>query len=86
MVKRRKVALIYKYREDWIGGTYYIQNLIKALNLIEDEKKPFLLIISDEHDFKELQKELEYPYLSNVPFDFRYNIIQRAANKVSEKF
>jgi glycosyltransferase involved in cell wall biosynthesis len=85
MAKRRKVALIYKYREDWIGGTYYIHNLIRALNLIEDEKKPLLLVISDEHDFKELQKELEYPYLSNVPFDYQYNIIQRAANKVSRK-
>jgi glycosyltransferase involved in cell wall biosynthesis len=85
MAKRRKVAIIYKYREDWIGGTYYIHNLIKALNLVEDEKKPLLLVISDERDFKELQKELEYPYLTNVPFDCQYNLIQRAANKVSRK-
>ncbi len=85
MVKRRKVALIYKYREDWIGGTYYIHNLIRALNLIEDEKKPHLFIISDERDFKELQKELDYPYLSNCPFDFRYSNIQRAVNRISRK-
>jgi glycosyltransferase involved in cell wall biosynthesis len=85
MVKRRKVALIYKYREDWIGGTYYIHNLIKALNLVEDEKKPLLLVISDEHDFKELQKELEYPYLSHVPFNYSYNIIERTVNRVSRK-
>jgi glycosyltransferase involved in cell wall biosynthesis len=85
MVKRRKVALIYKYREDWIGGTYYIHNLIKALNMVEDEKKPHLLVISDEHDFKELQNELEYPYLSHVPFNYSYNIIERTVNRVSRK-
>jgi glycosyltransferase involved in cell wall biosynthesis len=85
MVKRRKVALIYKYREDWIGGTYYIHNLIKALNLIEDEKKPLLLIISDEQDYKDLLKELEYPYLSHVPFNYPYNLGQRVANRLSRK-
>ncbi len=85
MAKRRKVAIIYKYREDWIGGTYYIHNLIKALNLMEDKKKPLLLIISDKHDFEGLLKELDYPYLSHVPFNYPYNVIQRAANRVSRK-
>jgi glycosyltransferase involved in cell wall biosynthesis len=85
MAKRRKVAIIYKYREDWIGGSYYIHNLIRALNRIEDEKKPLLLVISDKNDFSELLKELEYPYLSNIPFDYQYNIIQRAANKFSRR-
>lgn len=83
MVKRRKVALIYKYREDWIGGTYYIHNLIKALNLMEDTRKPLLVVISDEQDFKDLLKEIEYPYLSHVPFNCSYNIFERAVNRLS---
>jgi glycosyltransferase involved in cell wall biosynthesis len=85
MVERTKVALIYKYREDWIGGTYYIHNLIKALNLIEDEKKPSLIVVSDDVDFEELLKELEYPYLSRVPFNYSYNFLQRTFNKLSGK-
>jgi glycosyltransferase involved in cell wall biosynthesis len=85
MVKRTKVALIYKYREDWIGGTYYIHNLIRALNFAEDERKPFLHVVSEKDDYKNLLKEIQYPYISWAPFNVSYNIIQRVFNRFTGK-
>lgn len=63
MVKRIKVGLIYTNNENWIGGTYYIQNLVYALNSLKDEEKPELVIYTyTENDFLTL-KETNYPYI-----------------------
>ena len=40
MAKRIKVGIIYSYDENWIGGTYYYQNLIQSLNLLPERRKP----------------------------------------------
>ena len=48
MVVKKNITLIYQYNENWIGGTYYIQNIIKALNFLKDADKPELTIISKQ--------------------------------------
>ena len=50
MGKRVKIGLLFSYDEDWIGGTYYILNLIHSLKLIEIEKMPELVILSENED------------------------------------
>ena len=61
--KRIKLGLIFSYDEQWIGGSYYIINLIHSLNGLPDRKKPELLIFSNPDDFAFLVKEVSYPYL-----------------------
>ena len=63
MVKRKRIALIFRYDENWIGGSYYILNLIQALNVLDDNLKPELLILAAPEDFARI-KSLKYPYLS----------------------
>jgi glycosyltransferase involved in cell wall biosynthesis len=63
MVKRIKVGLIYTNNENWIGGTYYIQNLVYALNYLKDEEKPELFIYTKtENEFLQI-KQTNYPFL-----------------------
>ncbi len=55
--------MIYNYSEEWIGGTYYIDNLVNALNSLTDEKKPIIIAITRPEWFKILKAKTNYPYL-----------------------
>lgn len=64
MAKRRKIALIYNYNENWIGGSYYIENLVKSLNFIERSLLPEIWIIArNKRVFFEFKKNTRYPFL-----------------------
>ena len=39
MGKRKRIALIYTMDKGWIGGTYYILNLICSLKLLNENEK-----------------------------------------------
>jgi glycosyltransferase involved in cell wall biosynthesis len=86
MVKRIKIALNYSYDENWIGGTYYIENLIFALNALKDEEKPQLFIIADEIAYQKLIEKILYPFISlHRTYDDR-NIVLKFLNKISQKY
>jgi glycosyltransferase involved in cell wall biosynthesis len=66
MVARKKLGLIFSYDENWIGGTYYILNLVHALNRIPENDKPLITIISNISSYDILKKETEYPFLNHL--------------------
>ena len=68
-MKRKKLALIFGYNEQWIGGTYYIINLIHALSILEDNLKPQLIILSNEKDYQFLLSQINYPFISSELLD-----------------
>jgi len=64
MAERVKLGLIYSYNENWIGGTYYIENLVNSLNLVEDTKKPqIIVLIAKPKDREQFNKRTNYPYI-----------------------
>ena len=77
MVKtnRKRIGLIYNYSEEWIAGSYYILNIIKAVNKLDDHLKPSFYIFHNNTDLSELEK-INYPYLKciNLPV---LNIIEK---------
>ncbi|AWM34908.1 glycosyltransferase family 4 protein [Hymenobacter nivis] len=86
MAKRKRIALIYAYNENWIGGTYYIENLIAALGQLPDAKQPELLIFSHEAaDAERLQQAVYYPYWSFRRFERSLSLPERALNKLTSK-
>jgi glycosyltransferase involved in cell wall biosynthesis len=86
MVKRLKIALNYSYDENWIGGTYYIENLIFALNTLNEEEKPQLIIIADEIAYQKLIEKIHYPFISlHHTYDDR-NIFLKFINKIFKKY
>ncbi len=84
MNHRKKLGLIFSYNEQWIGGTYYIINLIHALNFLEDEIKPELVILSNQKDYNYLLTQVNYPFISYELLDENpQKNIGKFINKVS---
>jgi glycosyltransferase involved in cell wall biosynthesis len=86
MVKRKAIGLSYIYNENWIGGTYYIENLVHALNSLNDDEKPHItLIISGYKKIKAAKGKFTYPYLSFRLDSGEKNVIFQFVNKVTNR-
>ncbi len=88
---RKRIGLIFSYDEGWIAGSYYILNLIHALNTLEDIDKPIIVIFSNNENDFDIIKEINYPYISytNIfheynPYD--YTRFEQLVNKIALKF
>ncbi|WP_347927688.1 glycosyltransferase [Pseudomonas helvetica] len=65
MFKRPVIGVPFNYDESWIGGTYYIKNLISSLNEIADSEKPDVWIIShSKESFDFINGSTGYPRLN----------------------
>lgn len=54
----------FNYDESWIGGVYYVKNLIAALNQLQPTEQPDIFILANERSsFEYLQTNSEYPRL-----------------------
>ena len=88
MAQRKKVGIIFSNNENWIGGTYYILNLISALNTLEDVEKPEIVVFTrsiSPIDNSEIEN-IAYPYISyNKLIDgyYDYPFIKSFINKIS---
>jgi len=71
MVERKQVALIYDYDANWIGGTYYILNIIKALGFLPDEEKPQINLYHDHSDLLTDIIDINYPHINYIGFDYK---------------
>ena len=72
MGTRDEIAIIYDYSDGWIGGVYYVQNLISAMTLLDDQDMPIINVYSlRQKDVEELKTITGYPYL----------VFQQAKNK-----
>lgn len=79
---RKRIGIIYSYDENWIGGTYYIKNLIEAIkDFVEDGKKPILVFfVTTEKEKKQLES-LAYPYAEFFEVTRKPSMIVKAINK-----
>ncbi|QQZ40474.1 glycosyltransferase [Pseudomonas sp. SK3(2021)] len=65
MFKRPVIGVPFNYDESWIGGTYYIKNLISSLNEIADSERPDVWIIShSKESFDFISDSTGYPRLN----------------------
>ena len=90
MAERKRIGVRFSYNENWIAGSYYILNIIHALNTLEAIRKPIIVVLSENIDnFNIVKSETQYPFLEyfNYPFpQFKYNIIERIVNKIGRGF
>lgn len=64
-MRRPVIGIPFNYCESWIGGTYYIKNLISSLNLIPAAKQPDVWIIShSKTSFDFIKQGTSYPRLN----------------------
>ncbi len=77
------IGLIYGRNEDWIAGSYYIQNLVHALATLPGQL-PHLKIYSEKQsEYEELKKSTTYPNISWVPLIDRNTIADKIFNKIT---
>lgn len=63
-MKRKRIGIYFLYGRNWLGGVYYIQNLLIALSKQPDETIPFVdLYCSNKESFDDLKSNTQYPYL-----------------------
>jgi glycosyltransferase involved in cell wall biosynthesis len=80
--QRRRITLAFNYQENWIGGTYYIISIVKALLLLEDSMRPELVIVHPPQSKLDDVLKVNYPYLKLVPVDFTLSGIKINVNRV----
>ncbi|SDH36249.1 glycosyltransferase [Pseudomonas abietaniphila] len=61
MIKRPVIGIPFNYDESWIGGTYYIKNLVSSLKLVDESVRPEVWIIShSEKSFDFIRRSTGY--------------------------
>lgn len=67
MDKRIRLGFVYLWDEKWLGGVYYAQNLLKALNTLDEDRKPVVHIFClNDKAFDNLKNETSYPFLEKT--------------------
>jgi len=77
------VGLVYDHDENWIAGTYYIENLILALATVPGEKPLLKIYAQKEELFDRLKKRTGYPNIAWARFHTNLTLADRVINKVS---
>lgn len=82
-MKRNRIGIIYESSDKWIGGAYYIQNIISSLNLVDDSLRPDIFVFAETEDsFNELKEASSYPYLHFVNHGTQLRRLLRFLNKL----
>ena len=83
MYKRLKLGLIFTASDDWIGGTYYILNLINALKTLPQHKQPFITILSKNEADLNIAQNTGYAYLGyRNPYSSKRNLVEKVVDKI----
>lgn len=86
MDKRKRIGLLCPFGDNWLGGLYYIENLIMALNHIDDEHKPTIDLYCYNNDsFSNIQRNTNYPYLNKnlIRLSFFRKALRRLASYIT---
>lgn len=86
MAERRRIGLVYAYNENWIGGTYYIENLILSFNKLTDLEQPIIILLVGNHsEFKKAKQRISYPYLNFQLASGESNRFFRFINQITNR-
>ena len=67
MLRRLTIGLRYKHQDAWVGGVYYVRNLVRGFGLLPPSRRPQLVIVGgDKAALKDLQQATGYPDLHRV--------------------
>lgn len=87
MAHRKAIGLLFSYNQNWVAGAYYTMNIIRLLNTLPDNKKPLVIVFTDEEGFIQLQ-DLQYPFLQKFEYTMVHTqtIGKRIVNKICRLF
>jgi glycosyltransferase involved in cell wall biosynthesis len=67
--ERLRIGILFNFRKGWMGGIIYIINLVNALNFLDEEEKPEIIVFYNP-DLTEFINQFKYPYLKLVSNSF----------------
>jgi glycosyltransferase involved in cell wall biosynthesis len=89
MGQRKRVGIFFSYDENWIGGAYYILNLIAALKLLPADQQPFITVFFRNSQDKDQAEKIGYPFIEFVAItnnmEFWKKVIRFSVRKISGK-
>lgn len=77
------VGIVYDIDENWIAGSYYIENLILALKITSAEKPHIKVYSKDREQYERLNKKTGYPHLTWVPLIDKNSLFDKIINKIT---
>ncbi|MES2567377.1 MAG: glycosyltransferase family 1 protein [Bacteroidota bacterium] len=83
---RRKIGILFSSNENWIGGTYYILNLVSSFLSLDDSERPEVIVISWNINDAEIVKKTGYPYVSFLNLYIPYNFLEKILFKLFPEF
>ena len=81
----KRVGIFFSYNENWIGGSYYIINLIEALKLLPADKQPHLSIFYYQHSDMLQIISLGYPKIDFEPIDSNRHFLKRVSKFLARR-
>ena len=67
MLRRLTIGLRYSRKEAWVGGLYYVRNLVRALGLLPVGRRPRLVVIGgDAASLQDLREATDYQDLRRI--------------------
>ncbi len=66
---RKQIGIIFNFKGSWLGGVYYLQNIIKSLAFLEENRQPIVYIFFTNELAKQAN-EIKYPHLKLIPTEF----------------
>jgi len=66
---RKRIGILFNFDRSWLGGVYYLINIIKSLNYLEEENKPEIILFYNKN-LADFVDKIEYPYLKPVLWEF----------------
>ena len=67
MSRRLTIGLRYTHQDQWVGGLYYVRNLVTAMGLLPASQRPRLLIVGgDKAALADLAAATGYPDLGRI--------------------
>lgn len=82
MAKRRKIGLLFIVDDQWTGGLYYLYNIIRSFNYLDDAQKPCVVIFYNNASSIADVSKLDYQYLKFLPLGRRLSLARRFIAKV----
>lgn len=84
---KKHIGFVFSYNENWIGGSYYVLNIIHALKRLPESIQPKITILSrNKEDFELVQKETNYQSLDYLFFPKNPGLVARGVNKIIRSF
>lgn len=72
-MKNKRIGILFIFKSSWLGGLYYIMNIIKSFNFLKPDSQPEIVLFYNKRTEKYL-KDISYPKIEFVEIDLDFSL------------